>query len=417
MKIKSYYISAIAAALLATASVFAADGKISPALDTIAAESEMIKSGVIGESVSFTAKDFEAAAGIMPASVTITSLPSEEDGELRLGVSNVSVGQTIAASNLDLLRFIPTENTSEASFKYTFDRSYSISCSIKLLEEENQIPSGNSNMRAITQQDVSYFGTLEGKDPEGDELKYELVDFPTLGIVSLTNSSDGSFKYTPYSGVRGVDTFSYRITDEYGNYSDVCEASVKIIPRSCDVVLEDMEENVSYNAALTMISCGAMKVINENGKSYFDPDEGISRADFLKTMMISLGTGKLSPIKTVFTDDSDINDEYSGYIAAAYKLGIIKGEKTASGHYFRPNDIITHAEASVMLNRVLGVTAGDVSEVFAPLDNIPAWAYSDINALNSCGIIKNVSTAAYNDIITRGAAAQILYCAKTYLDE
>ena len=265
----------------------------------------------------------------------------------------------------------------------------------------------------MTQSDITCYGTLEGRDADGDILCYEITSYPSLGLVSLTNTEIGAFSYTPYHNVTGVDSFSYRIRDEFGNYSDTCSVSINISERIFDEAICDMEEHWAHNAALTMVECGAMSVISENGNLCFDPDENITRAEYLTTIMKALGAGDLKDVKTVFADDDEILDGYGGYVAAAYKLGIVKGKQTENGLIFSPNSIITRAEAAAMLNRILGVAPSEEKDIFSDSKNIPAWAENDMYALASIGIISGSGEFIDpHETVTRAQTAQMLYITK-----
>lgn len=414
---KKRIIAAVTAALalvLASTYVFAAEILLSPALDIIANKCTMVKSASSGKNVNFTNEDFDLAAGKKVSSITIYTLPDSSEGILTIGGNKVSRGQTISAVNFDLLSFYPKEGTNECSFEFSTDSSYTTKCVIKLTDGVNSAPVnvGTSGIVLSTQRDITCYGTLKGHDADGDSLMYEIVDFPTMGIVHVTDVESGNFSYTPYSGVTGYDCFSYRIRDEYGNYSEIAEVSLKISERKSEDVYADMTDHWAYNAALSVVSDGAMDVIYENGSLYFDPDEKITRAEYLKSVMKALGAGDLKAAKTVFEDDSDIGDEFSGYVNAAYKLGIIKGNITENGLSFSPNDIITKAEAAVILNRILGAVS-KVATSFSDSEIIPSWAENDIQALSSLGIINGYEgfIDPYESV-TRAEAAQMLYIAK-----
>ncbi len=59
-------------------------------------------------------------------------------------------------------------------------------------------------------------GTLEAADADGDALTYSITQDPTLGTVSITNTTDGSFEYTPGTDKNGTDTFKFQVTDGSG---------------------------------------------------------------------------------------------------------------------------------------------------------------------------------------------------------
>jgi hypothetical protein len=58
--------------------------------------------------------------------------------------------------------------------------------------------------------DAAFDITLTGSDPEGSNLVYTVVDYPTNGLfVGVTNS----WTYTPTSGYQGADSFTFLVND------------------------------------------------------------------------------------------------------------------------------------------------------------------------------------------------------------
>lgn len=418
MKKKIFIITAVLLLTLCAVSAYAVTNSLSPALEVIANETKMIKCAGNTTAVTFRSEDFTDFANFNHSAITIVSLPPESDGDLLLGGTTVKLGQTISMSNLDLLRFVPHGDINETSFRFTLDRSYTTECIIKITEKEGSVPTASGvGMSAVTQTDVTCHGILEGSDPDGDLLLFEVVDYPSNGLINLTDARTGNFTYTPYDGFEGVDSFSYRVRDELGHYSEKCEVTMKIEPREYEKVITDMEEHPSYCAVLSMVGGGYMDVIIEKGKVYFDPDETVTREDFLVTTMKALGTGNLSSVNTSFLDNDDISKENRGYVAAAYKFGIVKGDVWEGiGVNFYPDEPITRAEAAVILNRILGLNGKGTAPVFADADAIPAWAISDVAALSNTGIISQYDNI-YDPVgfITRCEVADMLYNTKNYL--
>ena len=415
MKKVSVYLLALFLAAFLAVTAFAST-LLSPSLEIIAADCEMLKSAPLHEDVEFTKDDFCLAAGAEIKSITITSLPPSGDGSLLLGTSRVSTNQTISAANLNLLRFVPASGVSNTSFRFTYDRSYTTECVINILDHENSAPVADVALAVPvwTQCDVSCYGNLKGYDPDGDRIIFEVTEYQSEGLLEITDKEAGSYIYTPYSGFRGVDSFSYRIRDEYGCYSDEYKMTVKIDKRVTDMVMSDMDGHWGQNAAMVMVADGVMDVISENGKNYFDPDEIITREDFLMSVMKSFGAGELSPRATVFADNSAISSETSGYVAAAYKLGIIKGENRNGQLYFRPNDSITRAEAAAILNRIIGAEASGAVSVFADESASTAWAVADLYAISELGIISCDASGSIgaSTPLDRAQTAQMLMNAK-----
>ena len=380
--------------------------KLSPALDHIAHANTMIKSGEKNSAVCFTTEDFLNHTGLEAPYIKVTSLPNESDGTLMLGSTSVSLGQKISWGNIDLLRFVANEGVTSCSFSFTTDSSYTTECMIKLPDSVGSAPvTEGGGIAAVTQSDISCHGMLGSSDADGDILMYEITSYPSSGLVSITDTKAGSFIYTPYEGFTGVDSFSYRVRDELGNYSDICQVSLEVIERDGTEVFADMDGHYAHSAALSAVDDGYMSCISENGILYFDPDENITRGEYLYAVMKALGSPELSPAVTVFTDDADISDEHSGYVNAAYKLGIIKGVEGEAGLTFAPNEYVTRTEAAVILNRILGVE-GDG-------DKKSAWAEYHVSALTKLGIMSFPEGESELTVpLTRAEAAQMLFVTK-----
>lgn len=54
---------------------------------------------------------------------------------------------------------------------------------------------------------------LSGSDPQNRPLTYSIVDSPAKGAVTLTDPLRGDFTYTPNTGARGTDSFTFRVNN------------------------------------------------------------------------------------------------------------------------------------------------------------------------------------------------------------
>ncbi len=129
-----------------------------------------------------------------------------------------------------------------------------------------------------------------------------------------------------------------------------------------------------------------------------------------------LGAANIPEItNTGFADDADIPAEYKGYVYSARKLGIINGVPSGDELYFKPDEPITRAQASVILNNILGYSA---TAGMHYNDEIPAWAQTSIDALRELGIYP-VSGGAANPaaMLTKEDTAKMLFNLMTLLDE
>jgi len=393
-----------------------ANEKISPAIDVIAAESNMIKAGVVynGE-ITFDTDDFDLPLSISVNQITVCSLPPQDKGKLMLDNLHIVENQVILREDFSMLRFIPKENSYEECY-FTFEPNnsgYEIECVLKPLSSVNFAPScAEYNEIAVwTQKDISCFGVLNGYDPEKNDLKFEIISYPQKGLICITDCAHGDYVYTPYTTARGTDTFTYRVRDSYGNYSAECKVNVKIEKLRTSLVFKDMENSKYLNAALVVTEKNLLDYSTDtSGIPCFMPNETVSREEFLALLMKSMGAKNVPQLsKTRFADDSDISNEYKGYIEGAFVLGIISGDAKSDGLYFYPKNEITVAEAAVIINKIIGIKTDGSLQTFKDYDEIPAWAQEDIQKLCQIGILtKENGKINPNEAITREQAAQII---------
>ena len=68
--------------------------------------------------------------------------------------------------------------------------------------------------------------TLQGNDPDGDAITYEInSNSPTHGTVTLAGNIA---TYTPQDGYSGADSFTFRVKDTSGAYSDWATISIAV---------------------------------------------------------------------------------------------------------------------------------------------------------------------------------------------
>ena len=278
------FIAVILAAVLLMAAVipiFATSSTLlSPALKILAEDIKMIRSGVVTGEIDFSTKDFERAIGRDINTITITALPPASDGVLMYNNTPVTVNQTISAGGLEYLSFIPKSDCETSSFRFRAGDYYSIECVLKYTDSVNLAPTVTSANTAIpvwTQKDITVFGTLDATDSEGDALTFEIIDYPENGMIEILNKSSGDYRYTPYDGLVGKDSFSYAVFDEWGNYSETMTVSIDIDDTEAELVFADLDGHWAHNAAIVMVASDAMSVRSVNGEMYFDPDEKIAR--------------------------------------------------------------------------------------------------------------------------------------------
>lgn len=395
-----------------------AKGKLSPALDIISNEHTMAKSGIIGTDIEFSKEDFSESLGVSSiGKITIASIPESHLGRLQLGAHAVSVGQVISEGNLDALKFVPY-GSDEITAKFTFHRGKGMGgpeyeCAIYTLRTVNSTPTISTDTSAVTgdltvYSGVTHLGSIKASDKENDPLTFEIVSDAAHGAVKLTDRARGYYEYTADANYSGRDSFTVRVTDKFGNRSDVRKISFKVSKPTDNEVFSDMGKHWANSAVITCVRQGIIDTATAGEKFY--PDEYISRGEFLYLAMNAAGCGGFSGSYTGFADDADIPEKYKGCVALADTLGIINGVETDAGVKFYPNNQITRSEAAVILSRITGIDAGGEVAVFADENDIPAFAKSAMRALYAAGILRGVGEGrldAYSPL-TRGAAVQLV---------
>ena len=408
--------------LLGVTAIPALAEPLSIGVQEISKEIVLIKSGYLNSPVVFSENDFKTALGAPKIeTITVTSLPEEGCGSLYLASSRVVKGQNISGTVLDLLKFIPANETvSEASFTFTAGSlagGAEILCQIKLLEKKNEAPTLlESTLSVSTQSDISYYGTLGATDPEGDLLSFRITAYPKKGTLTLLDKAAGSFRYTPSSGYSGKDSFSYVVRDEYGNFSDEKTVKIHVRERSSSLVYEDLRGSRAELAAITLSDEGIFLGRLSGDGIYFDPDETVSRGDFTVMAMKMAGISpKAGLTATVFDDDAKIPASIKNYIATAQSMGIIHGSFNGDGLYFEADRAVTRAEAAVILCNAMGLSAGDSKMVFKDQsDDVPVWAENAVTTLYTLGVMQSADGNVWNakEALTKADAARMLYGVK-----
>ncbi len=396
--------------------ISASASKLSPAIDVIASENNFVKASAIqnGEFMFDTA-DFDMPLHTTVNQITICSLPNSSYGRLMLDNLYVVENQVIKREDFSMLHFVfAGEDVQECFFTFEPNNSgYEIECALKALKSVNFSPVAESSeaLSAWTQVDISYYGALDGYDPDGDDLRYEIVSYPQKGLVKITDVANGDYVYTPFANATGLDSFTYRVVDSFGNYSNECKVSVKVQKLRTSLVYNDINESKYHNAILVMAKFDLMESqVSNDGSSSFQPKEEVSREDFLVALMKAMGANNVPCVqKTRFADDLEIDLECKGYVESALSLGIIYGTFENDGLHFYPDRAITLAEASVMINNIIGAKANGTLPTFKDFEEIPIWASDDISILCELGILqKQNGKINPNSPLTKEQTAQIL---------
>ncbi len=384
---------------------------VSPALNVIAKNNKMIKSGLVSGDIYFSEQDFKKTLGVTSLeSVKVAKLPSAAEGTLKLGTLVVTEGQTIKSEYLSVLRFVPAdEKVNSATVVFTHNGT-EVPCTLKFLDGVNYAPVFAEERDYITTySNVSYYGNVRMSDPEGDKLDLQVVSYPKHGQLTVTDSERGSYKYTPTKNFVGDDEFVMVARDNCGNYSAVSTVNVRV--EKNDVFFTDAKGHWCENAAICLYKQGITDAAKLSDSLVFSPEDNVSREEFVVMVMKALNVNTLTDSDTSFADNSAIDVRYRPYVATAERLGYVNGAEKDGLMYFEPKGAVSKAEAAVIVNNILGYDGDGYVSVFADDSAIPTWAKTAVYALTSAGVFNGNGDGviAPSAILDRASAAQMIY--------
>ncbi len=161
-------------------------------------------------------------------------------------------------------------------------------------------------------------------------------------------------------------------------------------------VFSDVEDHARKNDILKLVS---LKIIDGYPDGTFKPENPVTRAEFAKLIVTTMGLGDAADLMAGMTPPfSDVGADHwaSGYINLAHAEKIVNGYPDGT---FKPGGNVTYAEALKMILCALGYTEDLIKPIYWPV----TWISRAVNV----GLTKGVSTPA-NVPATRGSVAALL---------
>lgn len=274
--------------------------------------------------------------------------------------------------------------------------------------QENAPPVAR-NMELTTYKNVAITGYFDAVDGEGDPLTFQLTSTPARGAVTLADDGSSQFVYTPYENKTGRDSFTYVAIDPAGNTSPEAKVSLRINKPDTKVTYSDLAGHPAQKAAVRLAEEGVYVGRYVNGRYFFDPDQPVTRAQFLTMAMSVAGLEDLEGVTlTGFSDDDAIPTWAKGAVSAALKAGVVQGSRDENGApVFRADSSISRAEAAVMLDNLLDITDVPVAVFSAGSGH---WAAQSAANLSASGIIRaeDAGSIPLSGILTMADAAEML---------
>jgi len=186
--------------------------------------------------------------------LTISSALTDTDGSetLEIVISGVPTGATLSAgtdngdgtwtltqAQLSGLTIDPPAD-SEDDFTLTVtatatdggDTEVTVDTIDVMITGLNDAPIATDSLAEMEQQ-TPISGQLTGSDPDvGDSVTYALVSGPANGTVTV--NADGTYTLTPNDDHTGTDTFTFRVTDEFGK-TDTATVTIDVTAKVVDM--------------------------------------------------------------------------------------------------------------------------------------------------------------------------------------
>lgn len=351
----------------------------------------------------FSEADFMPSPDAALSGILVTSVPDGAVAAVKLGNRSIRAGDVLPQSVLARLTMEPAcAESCNAVLEYQPIHGASLGdaaqLTIRIQSGKNETPTAN-DAELETYKNIPNNGTLTATDAEDGALTFQLVEQPKRGEVTL--NADGTFVYTPGKNKVGEDRFTFTATDDAGNVSKPAAVHIRILKPTDHMTFADVGSSEQFEA-LWSCEAGLTSGRSIGGVLCYCPDATVSRAEFL-VMAMSLCDIPTDDSLTVsgFADAEALPAWQQPYLASAMRRGLVRGEASESGLFFRPNDPITAQEAAVVLQAVLELP----TPVSLTNSDVPVWAQGAVQALSEAGISLRTTAAP----LTRMEAAELLY--------
>ena len=231
---------------------------------------------------------------------------------------------------------------------------------------------------------------------------YKDADALLAGYKSLkkNNSDNTTSSERGTSGGSGGSGAAY-MNGEYPESETA--ASQPINARFVDI------EGVDW-ASEAILALADKGIINGRAEGFFEPDEYVTREEFVKILVGAMGYSDEPYDKNIFSDVRE-DDWFCGYVNIAYNKNLVRGIGDGS---FGSGQLISRQDMAVMIYNALPESEKEVpdgSVVFEDGYKISDYAVQAVGALYKMGIINGVSETEFEPLgyTTRAQAAKVIY--------
>lgn len=243
----------------------------------------------------------------------------------------------------------------------------------------------------------------------GKALEYRSVTsavYQPVNSLSITGLAPGAYvvRYASKAGYQGPTTAAGATAIPY-------PASQSVTVTVPDyVTFADVAASSWYNDAVGYLA--ARSIATGTDDTHFTPNAPVTRGQFTVLLLKALGIAPETAGADNFADAG--TGYYSGYLAAAKKLGIATG---SGSNQFLPEQSLTREELFTLLYRALDALGelpaqqtGTGLSGYSDAGQLAAFAQEAVEALSASGIVQgNGGKLEPKAQTTRAQAAQVLY--------
>lgn len=375
------------------------------------------KSTIIGEELRFSKDDFisKTTKSAELDGIIVCDLPDPQIGVLKYDGRDIQLGEALTVEGIDGIRFIPySANAQTASFAVmpvfvNGGTSNTVTVNVNVLDEKNSAPTAE-NVNVITARNIAISGAFAAIDPEGGALSFNILDKPSLGNVEVCLDNPSKFMYIPFQNKTGKDSFTYVAVDSLGNTSNPATVNIRIEKPRFKLTYSDMMKSGAHYPAIVLAEKGVLKGETIGKDSFLYPKKPVTRSEFIAmtSALFNIDTTTHNVEALGFADELSTPAWAKPYISSAVKSGIITGGSRDGVMVLRPQEVLTRAEAAIIINNAMKLADVDVgfSERAAP-----AWAQQAAANVLNYNILSRISNGSLglDCHVTREDAVEILY--------
>lgn len=170
----------------------------------------------------------------------------------------------------------------------------------------------------------------------------------------------------------------------------------------------DVDRNHWFYTAVKELTAGG--IISGMAQSIFSPYSAVTRAQFIKLLLTTIGLKPGAPTGLPF-EDVPSHEWYAGYMAAAYSAGLLTGTAGRA----RPGDPITRQEAAQLLIRAAAAAQARLAVGETPQykdqASIDPGLRVAVSAAGQAGLLKGYADGTFRpqQTLTRAEAAVVVH--------